>query len=376
MGIPGKLKVLHIIGTMDRGGAESWLMNLLRNSYESNLQMDFCVIKGKKGDLAEEIERLGSRVIPCDTNPIGSFCTRFARILKEGKYDCVHSHVWSFSGIMLPIALFCKVPVRIAHSHNTRSKHQNSLYRRIYSFVTQKLILSCSTHCLGCSSEATAALFGKGWQKNAKCKILYCSINTEAFRPEKEPNSKTVLGLPEDSVVVGNVGNLRAQKNHTFFLDIAVEFLKLEPRAYFFIAGEGPLREELEAKAHKLGIAEKIKFAGARNDVPDLMMWGFDVFLFPSLYEGMPLTLVEAATAGLRIVCSDSITSEATEFMRDSFTRLPLSADPAKWATELKIACMKRRVSQENAYRITKESHFATNYCLEKLLLFYYSGQR
>jgi len=173
--------------------------------------------------------------------------------------------------------------------------------------------------------------------------------------------------LPPDAEVIGSVGNLRRAKNHVFFLDIAAELVKIRPEAYFFIAGEGDLRPQLEAKAKSLAIENRVIFAGMRDDVPRLLMNVFDVLLFPSLYEGMPVTLVEAAAAGLPVVCSDNITTEATTVISELFTRLSLKSPAEVWAKAVDKSLTKGRIPHEKAYDIVKNSHFSVDYCLKEL---------
>jgi glycosyltransferase involved in cell wall biosynthesis len=357
---------------MDRGGVESWLINLLRYVDRKQLQMDFCVLSGDKGVYDEEIRALGSQVIYCRNPNMRSYSGSLQKIFREGHYDAVHSHVWSFSGPVLKCAKSAGVPIRVAHSHNTKSKYPPSVYRKVYSWWTRRMILKYATHCLGCSSEAAGALFGSDWSKNTKCRVLYCSIDINPFSESQKPSiGKTDLGFPEDALVIGNVGNLRTQKNHTFFLDIAAEVVKKESRAYFFIAGEGELRPELEAQAQRLGIGNRVVFAGVRNDIPDLLRQVYDVFLFPSLYEGMPLALVEAAAAGLPVVYSDTITKEATTAIPELFTRLPLTASAEMWAQAVLTALQNGKIDPSKAYRLIRDSHFSPYYCLEELMKIY-----
>jgi glycosyltransferase involved in cell wall biosynthesis len=354
---------------MDRGGAESWLMSLLRNIDRDAMAMDFCVLSGQGGIFASEIESLGAKIIPCRLKPIALFKKRFAEILYQNKYDVVHSHVWNFSGVILKIAYKCNIPVRIAHSHTTQSGYPDTtLYRHLYNWWTRKLIFRYATHCLACASEAAEALFGPDWQDIDKCQVLYCSVELDAFSPEQDKLvDKEALGLPPNAVVIGNVGNLRRAKNHAFFLDIAAELVKIRPDAYFFIAGEGDLRSQLEAKAKSLAIENRVIFAGMRDDVPELLMNVFDVLLFPSLYEGMPITLVEAAAAGLPVVCSDCITTEATNIIPELFTRLSLKSSAEVWAKAVDKSLTKGRIPHEKAYNIIKNSHFSVDYCLKEL---------
>jgi len=364
-------RVLHIIGCMSPGGVENWLMRLLRKANHKILQMDFCVNK-PQGFYEEEIKALGSKVIYCPVKPFLTHPHRLARILRENQYDVVHSHGWLFSGITLKVAHHCNIPVRIAHSHTTGDKYSPTLYRKCYGILMRRLIMKHSTHCLGCGKAAAAALFGPNWRNIDKCGIVYYCFDDEDFRPGQRPSiSKKDFGIPGDAVVIGHAGNFRPAKNHTFLLDIAAEITKYQPKAWLFLAGDGELRKQTEVKAERLGISDRVIFAGARKDVPQLMMHLFDVLVFPSIYEGLPLTLFEAATTGLRVVCSDVITREVSEPLPEAFTYLPLSLSAEQWAQKVNQVLAEGRIPHEYAYQKYKNSHFSLEHSLRELNAYY-----
>lgn len=364
-------RVLHIVGSMVRGGSENWIMSLLRKADRSILEMDVCVMHSGKAAHNDEIIASGAKLMFCEPKPVFTFQRRLARIIQNGRYDVVHSHMWLFSGLVLKVAAQCNVPVRIAYCHTAGTK-PSSLYRVLYYRYMKYLVKKHSTHRLGCASEAVEALFGKNWQSLKNCRVLYCSINVDAYEPGQISTlSKSDFGFADDAIVIGHIGEFRLAKNHTFFLDIAAELVKLEPRAHFFFAGDGKLREQMEEKAHKLSLSNHVVFAGVRDDVPQLLMHLFDVLLFPSFYEGMPLTLVEAAAAGLRTVCSDAITNEATDSLPEAFTRLALDSGTEEWAKVVNETIKKGRIPHANAYQRIKESHFSDDFSLRELSKIY-----
>lgn len=364
-------RVLHVIGGMDRGGAENWIMSLLRKADSSILEMDICATTKEKRAYDDEIIALGSKLMHCELKPVFTFPKRLAQIIRKGDYDVVHSHLWLFSGLVLKVAHRCNVPVRVAYCHTTRSK-QPSLYRTLYGWHMRRLISKYAIHRLGCASEAMIALFGDKWRNIENSRVLYCSIDVDLYHPDQlRKISKSTFGLPDDAIVVGHIGNFRPAKNHTFFLDIAAELVKLQPRAYFLFAGDGKLRQKMEEKAKRLALGSRVIFAGIRDDVPQLLIHVFDVLLFPSVYEGMPLVLVEAASAGIRTVCSDVITPEATDVLPDSFTRLSLDLPPKEWAIAVVDAIKKGPIPREYSYKQVKESHFSVDYSLRELMSIY-----
>jgi glycosyltransferase involved in cell wall biosynthesis len=365
-------RVLHIVGRMSPGGLENWLMRLLHEADHSVLQMDFCGTRPQKGLYEEEIKSLGSKIIRCELKPFLTYQHRLARILRENQYDVVHSHVWLFSGVVLRVANRLNVPVRIAHGHTTSDKYKPSLYRKIYARLMKRLIMKHSTHCIGCCETASSALFGPDWRDIDKCKVVYYCFSDEDFRPGQTPSiRKEDFGLPCDAVVVGHVGNFRLAKNHAFLLDIASEMVRQRRDVFFFFAGDGELRKESEAKAERLGISDRVIFAGTRNDVPQLLMHLFDVLVFPSIYEGLPLTLFEAAATGLRVVCSDVITREVSEPLPEAFTFLSLNLSAEQWAKKVNEILAQGRISHEYAYEKYKNSHFSAEQSLRELGVYY-----
>ncbi len=367
-------RVLHIIGGMVRGGAENWVMSLLRKANSDILEMDICTTTKEKQAHDDEIIALGRKLIHCELKPVLTFPKRLAQIIRDGDYGVIHSHLWFFSGLVLKVAYRCNIPVRIAYSHSTRIKPP-SLYRTLYSWYMRRLISKYATHRLGCASEAMVALFGDKWQNMKNARVLYCSIDVDSYRPgQLRRIGKSDFGLADDSIVVGHIGDFRLIKNHTFFLDIAAELVKIQPRAHFFFAGAGELRQKMEEKAKSLGLSSRVIFAGVRDDVPQLLMHLFDVLLFPSFYEGLPLVLVEAASAGIRTVCSDVITSEATDVLPDLFTRLSLDLPAKEWAVAVVDAIKKGPMPREYSYKQVKESHFSVDYSLRELMSIYGCG--
>ncbi len=365
------MKILHVIGALDPGGAEMWLRTLAKYR-PSDVKMAVCCTSGRPGAMANEFRQLGVPVMVMSLKKTHMITRTFRKILLEGAYDVVHSHVWEFSGLLLRIAARYGVPVRVAHSHNTNSKHPLTIRRRIYSALMHRWLRKHATHCLACSSEAGSALFGETPGGGIPNKTLYCCIDIESFA-----QSSTVaplggkLGFTQDAIVVGNVGNLRRQKNHGFLIDIADRVVARDTRYHFVVAGDGPLREELETMIAARKLENNVHLLGRRNDVPGLMMHAFACLLFPSLYEGMPLVLVEAGACGLRCVCSDSITSEAMEWQGKLYTRLSLDAAPESWADAVMHSAQLGRLDAEDALDAVRNSHFSPNVCWAELKTVY-----
>ncbi len=268
-------------------------------------------------------------------------------LYQEGPYDVVHSHVHHFSGWVLRAAAQCRIPARLAHSHNDirLPESQRGFLRACYRTVSEALIRRHATVGLAASRGAALSLYGPHWNSDARWRILYYGIDLNPFLgPVDRESIRAEFGIPDDALVVGHVGRFVEQKNHHFFLRIAREISNLEPEARFLFAGDGPLRPGVEAEAASLGLGSRVVFAGNRNDIWRLMRGAMNVFLFPSLFEGLGVVLLEAQAAGLPSVISDAIPDEV-DVVRRLISRLSLSEPPQTWAK----AVLAARDSSDNA---------------------------
>lgn len=307
-------KIIHVLGAMNIGGIESWLMNILRTSDRNLYEHDFLVHKAEKAYFDEEIKSLGSHKYVCDLSKnIFLYLFYLFFFLKKIKPDVVHSHVHDFSGLVLMIAWLAGVKTRISHSHSdTRLNEEKAGFiRKLYLKIMKKLIDLFSTSCLAVSNEAACALYGENWSNNPKCKVIYCGVNYENFKNvDRTIDYRENLGIPSNAKVIGHVGRLEEPKNHAFLLKILYEIRKSHSEYYLVIVGDGTLRQELESQVNNLEIRPYVNFLGNRSDIPEIMVNLFDIFVFPSLWEGLPLTLVEAQFAGLRCLVSENITRQ------------------------------------------------------------------
>jgi glycosyltransferase involved in cell wall biosynthesis len=358
------IRILHVVGSMVRGGIETWLMHVLRHIDRDRFLMDFLVLTTKPGDYDEEIRALGSQIIPCPLhrwNP-WSYAVNFKRILREyGPYDIVHSHLHHFSGYVLRLAKQAGVCTRIAHSHSDTSsqKAKTGFYRRFYWALTKWWIAHYATAGLGASRKAVADLFGSQWETDSRWQIFYCGIDLIPFH--YSVNSATIraeLGIPNDAFVIGHVGRFVQPKNHRFLIEIAAEIAQREPNICLLLVGEGSLRSEIEKKVWQMGLSDRVIFAGSRPDIPRLMLGAMDFFLFPSLYEGLGLVFVEAQAAGLPCIASDVVPEEA-DTVKPLVQRLSLSQPASEWA---EVLLMQRdaasAINQSDALALVEASPF------------------
>lgn len=369
------VRALHTLGAFNPGGVETWLRQIVKHIGHERIEFDFCTFAPQPGIYDEEMEKLGAKVIRCPkTSNLLSFRQRFRRILRDGSYDAVHSHVHLFSGTILRWANVEGVPIRIAHSHTARDDRAYTLPRRQYCRLMKSWIQSYATHGLAASRDAAAALFGEEWQSDKRFRVLHYGID---LLPLKESVVKDdvrhELGLPPGAPVVGHVGRFVPAKNHRFILKIAAELIRQRPNLQLLLVGDGQLRGETEAEARSKGLLSNIHFAGSRTDILRLMRGAMDAFVFPSLWEGLPLTLLEAQAAGLPCVISDSVTPEI-EILSGQMIRMSLARSAGDWAAVTLAALQKNRLDGDDALK----GFMATDFCLQRnssILLELYTGK-
>jgi glycosyltransferase involved in cell wall biosynthesis len=365
------IRVLHCLGTLNPGGVEIWLMTLLKHLDTKHLQFDFCTFGPEAGLHASEAERLGAVVHRCPQHPSSSLGQRFRQVLREGRYDVVHSHVHLFSGALLRWASLEGVPIRVAHSHSSHDGKPDSLARTAYRKLMKNWIQRHATQGLASSGKAAADLFGANWQSDPRIAILHYGIDLQAFRIAADPNTRRAeAGLSEATPVIGHVGNFVAAKNHKFFLEIAVQIRKRLPEAHFLLIGDGPLRAQIETRAQELGLQDHAHFLGTRSDVPSLMRTSMDALLFPSLWEGLPLTVIEAQAAGLPNVISDEIADEAVLFP-ERVQQLSLSSSPEIWADETILMMKLGKLDSRAATHAIEKTDFTIERSLSRLMDLY-----
>lgn len=330
-------RILHVVTHMNRGGLETMIMNYYRHMDRSKVQFDFLVHREQKADYDDEILALGGKIYRLQ--PLNPFSGAYLRSLdsffaEHKEYGIVHSHLDCMAGIPLKYAKKYGVPVRLAHSHNnSQPKDAKYLLKLLY----KRRIAPYATKLFACGTDAGRWMFGTD-----DFTVLNNAIDAAACRydPEVREAVRQELGICENATVVGHVGRFCTQKNHIFLMDIFASVLRLQPEAVLLLIGVGELRAETEAKAKELGIADSVIFAGLRSDVNRLLQ-AMDVFMLPSLHEGLPLSAVEAQAAGLLCLISDKVPMECAK--TDLVTQIPLTAHPDQWAEAVLTAASQPR---------------------------------
>lgn len=365
------VRILHVVVNMNRGGAETLLMNLYRNLDRSMVQFDF--LTSRAGVFDEEILAMGGRIhrIPYISES-GHF--KYIRALDEffsshKEYTIVHSHMDKMSGFVVRSAGKVGIPVRIAHSHNTKSEGGRAT--RLYKWYAGKQIPSLATDYLACSNEAGNWLFPN---KSSEVHVLHNGIESQqfVFRPEIRNQIRKELNINEETYVVGHVGRFVHQKNHQYLIERFADFESANKNSVLLLAGDGPLRSELESQVHNLGITDKVKFLGVRSDI-NCLLQAFDVFVFPSHHEGLPLVLIEAQGSGLPCIISDRISHEVD--MKLGLVKHLPHRDPEQWIERMTELSQKRPSRLIPADALSKQGYDIKE-LTEWLQKFYFSRMR
>lgn len=356
------IRILHVVTYMGRGGLETMIMNYYRHIDRSKVQFDFLVHRDFKADYDDEIIKLGGkihripRLIPWSHGYRKSL-NNFFRTHPE--YKIVHVHQDCLSAIILKAAKKYNVPVRIAHSHSSNQDKNLKLLIKLYY---RRKIKKFSTDLFACGKEAGDWMFiGEKYQ------IIHNAIdsNLYTYNEEKCKKVRRELDIPNDVFVIGHVGRFNTVKNHSFLLDIFSALKKYKKDSILVLVGDGELREKIEKKATELGIKDSIIFTGVRSDVADIMQ-AMDCFVFPSLYEGLPVTLIEAQAAGLHCVVSEKVSVECNK--TGLVERVSLDEPKEIWAE-----CILNKIglNRQNATEMIKKAGYDININVQQLQNYY-----
>lgn len=314
---------------MGRGGLETMLMNYYRKIDRTKVQFDFLVHREFEADYDAEIRELGGKIY--HVSRLIPWSRKYQKELKNffqehPEYKIVHVHQDCLSSVALKCAMECGVPVRIGHSHSSSAvKNVKYLIKRYY----MKKIPRYATDLLACGAMAGDWMFS-----GSKYQMIRNAIDTEQYEysVEKKRQIRQEWKL-EDKKVVGHVGNFTPAKNHTFLLEVFREISIKNPEANLLLVGGGEGMNAIKEKTKEMHIEDKVIFAGVRSDVQDCMQ-AMDVFVFPSLYEGLPVTMIEAQAAGLPCIISDRVSEEC--IVTDGLVTLQsLEESPNRWAEQI-----------------------------------------
>ncbi len=376
-----KIKVLIVTATMNAGGLENQLMHLLRNADKETFQIDFSS-KVEDSYYRKEIESLGAEyhVLPeMNKKNMLSYFRTMIRIMKDGKYDVVHSNELFHSGIVLLAAYFAGVKCRIAHSHSIYDlddiNAERSTLRKIYSSFMRLLIILFSTIQIGCSTAAGEFLFGKKAIKKDTYHLLFNSVDTKEYIENYE-REETGEFCEAEWINVLHVGRVYEVKNQLFIAEIAEEFKKRGKNVRILCAGNGnpEYMDKVQKVIKSKELQNHMKMLGVRKDISELLRKA-KAFILPSLYEGMPLVLIEAQASGIHCVSADTFSKEV-DFGIDAVEWLSLQAGAEKWADAIETAIEKGRKEKSEVVSAIKEKGFDSRSFTERLCELYIQNTR
>lgn len=360
------LRVCEIVGNMNGGGVESVVMNYYRHIDRSRVQFDFVATEGSTYVPRSEIESLGGRVflVPPYVH-LPQFQGSLRHLFAEHReWNIVHSHMNALNCFPLQMAEQAGIPIRISHSHSSSGAREHA--KNIIKALLKTQANRYPTHRFACSDYAGKWLFGN----NASFEIMYNAIDLESFAFDlaKRVQVRNSLGVRDSQLLVGHVGRFMPQKNHEFLIH-AFKYLALQrPDAVLALVGSGEDEPSIKRLVNKLGLTERVLFLGQRNDV-DQLCQAFDIFVLPSLYEGLGVVAIEAQAAGLPCILSDKVPLEAD--VTGSCVFLPID-DPMVWADALKQTvvkdCTERKsieYQQFHNYDINRQGIWLTNRYLD-----------
>lgn len=327
------LKVLQVFTILNRGGAETNLMNYYRHMDRSEVQFDFLVHRQEEGAYEQEILQLGGKIFRLPAlHPLR--VKQYKKAVKKFfdehfGYDIIHGQCSELGIYIYKEAKKRKIPVIIAHAHNSKMDwDQKAPFRVVWKNGMRKSINAYFT----CGHDAAKWLFGKKIAK--KVYQMNNAISTQEFvyNPVVRQSVREALQA-ENSLNFIHVGRFNVQKNHQFLIQVFFEILKIRPQSKLFLVGEGELEGQISAQVNRLNLHEHVIFLGSRDDVPELLQ-GMDILLFPSLFEGLPVTLVEAQTSGLLCAISDGIPAEAV-LVPENVKIYSLKSSAPFWAQQI-----------------------------------------
>lgn len=358
------IRILHMIGSLNIGGSQAMIMNLYRNVDRERIQFDFILDHPRQLHFAEEIESLGGKIffMPEFTGMnLQSVKKAWNTFFKEHpEYKILHSHVRSYASLYIPIAKKHGVKT-IIHSHSTSNGSGiTSIVKRIMQYPLRHQ----ADYLMACSNEAGRWLYGDKACLKDNYFFLPNAIDTEKYRYSEDIANKyrDEFGLV-DKFVIGHVGRLHEAKNHMFLLAFFAEVAKRRPDAMLLLVGDGDLRSYIEAKIKELQIEDRVILAGSRADVAEIMS-AMDVFVFPSFYEGLPVTVVESQAAGLHCLISNRITEDVD--ISELVERLPIN-DVGAWVERI----LSMDVNRIDVMPKIKQAGFDVNDSACRLMEFY-----
>ena len=340
-------RVLCLISGMNSGGAETFLMKLYRKIDKNSYQMDFCVNIKEEGFYDNEILEMGGKIyhIPSKSENVRKFKKSLTEIIKNEKYEYVLRITSNTMGFM-DLKIAKKAGAKVCAARSSNSNDPQELKMKIAHILGRILYGKYVDVKIAPSELAGIYTFGENEYNKHNVHILKNAVDLEQYKysDQNRKNIRSELGISDDDIVCGHIGRFSKQKNHKHLIEIFNSLLKKSPNAKLILVGEGELQQDVIKQCKQLGIQENVYFLGVRSDIPAILS-AMDVFVFPSLYEGMPNTVIEAQATGLSCVISDTITKQAN--VLGSVKYISLNSSNDIWVQEILNKSKKRYFSKE-----------------------------
>ncbi|MBU3822284.1 glycosyltransferase [Flavobacteriaceae bacterium XHP0103] len=358
-------RILHIVGGMNRAGAETMLMNLYRKLDRSKYQFDFVYFVDSKCDYDDEILVMGGRIYRISsTNPI-SRTVKLSRLITQNKpFHAVHCHMLFSNAFHVLAAYFAGIDMRISHSHNTSDVNSKTFHGKLYQKLSKSIIRKFSNQFIACGKAAGDFLF----PNNDKVEYLLNAIDIEAFSNNRIANRqflKKEFNLDDDTIVITQIGRMSPVKNHEFTLKFTEYLIQNGYKLFVVIVGDGPLKNKLQELVTGKKLGNVIKFLGTRSDIPNILA-GTDLMIMPSFHEGFPVVLVEAQAAGVPSLISNNISPEVD--MRLNLVDFAgLEDDLSVWKLKLQDILKQKLLDSANRLKVLTNKGFNINKSVKKL---------
>lgn len=342
------LRVLHVFSSLNRGGAETWLMDVVRHVSRDELAIDVCLTGSTRGPYEEEFCALGGAVhrVPMSRNP-WAFGAKLRGLLRKQLYDVVHSHLYYFSGVVLRAAALAGVPQRIAHNHPVADLKAGGLARRAYTAWMRRWMCRYGTQFVGPTRASLEAFWGPQWEREPDKRVIYNGIRVARFlQPADREGVRRELNLPQQAKIVLSVGRFVPHKRQAFLVEVGHELCPRQEDAFFVLIGDGPEHEQVVQAAKGAGLSKRFRFLRGAASL-DRYWLASDVFAFPSINEGFGIVVVEAAAAGLPVIACDIPGVQEAAVACDRPVLLPLNASSSSWADAI-MAGLKRCARSES----------------------------
>lgn len=328
------VRIAHVIGKMRNGGVEAVVMNYYRNIDRTKIQYDFIFDSDSSNPiLLDEIESLGGGfiVVPPYQKPI-AYHKALCKFFRRNKYPLVYSHINTLSVFPMFAAWRAGVKIRVAHNHTTAGRGSGEFKRNVMKYCLRPFAKVFPTRMCACSEYAGRWLFGDRAMASGRVTVWPNAIETERYAYNESVRNEIRKSLKlTDKFVVGHAGRFMSQKNHGFLVDIFTEIHRRREDSVLLLAGDGPLMDSVREKVSRLGLNDSVIFLGSVHDM-ERYYQAMDVFVFPSLYEGLGIVAVEAQNSGLPVIASSEIPVEAK--ICDNFRFMSLKKSAGEWADE------------------------------------------